>query len=256
MNRAVDARGWDGEWYLTAIDDEGRDVGSHANEEGKIFLIPQLWAVLADLDDKARVKTAMESANRLLEAPLGTRVSWPAYTHIDNRIGSVTQKSAGVHENGGVYLHTMAWRLAVDALLGDEARVERDIRQMLPWDQTYAPTEGEPYVLFNSYFGDQTGYRYATPGQSWRTASTQWFVKAMTLYVLGLQPDVDGLHIHPCLPENWNECAAVKRLRGCEYRVTYTRTGAFSVTADGERIPDGGALPLKPGYTVHVKVTV
>ncbi len=256
MNRAVDARGWDGEWYLTAIDDEGRDIGSHENEEGKIFLIPQLWAVLAELDDKARVRTAMESANRLLEAPLGTRVSWPAYTHLDNRIGAVTQKSAGVHENGGVYLHTMAWRLAVDAILGDEARVERDIRQIVPWDQTYAPTEGEPYMLFNSYFGDQTGYRYATPGQSWRTASTQWFVKAMTLYVFGLQPDIDGLHIHPCLPKSWNACAAVKKMRGCEYRVTYTRTGTFSVTADGERIPDGSALPLKPGRVVNVEVTV
>ena len=81
-------------------------------------------------------------------------------------------------------------------------------------------------------------------------------MKAMTLYVFGLQPDIDGLHIHPCLPASWNACAATKKLRGCEYRVTYTRTGAFSVTADGERIPDGGALPLKPGRVVNVEVTV
>ena len=38
--------------------------------------------------------------------------------------------------------------------------------------------------------------------------------------------------------------------------VTDTRTGTFSVTADGERIPDGGALPLKPGRVVNVEVTV
>ena len=51
-------------------------------------------------------------------------------------------------------------------------------------------------------------------------------------------------------------CAAGEKLRGREYRVTYTRTGAFSVTADGERIPDGGELPLKPGRVVNVEVTV
>lgn len=161
-----------------------------------------------------------------------------------------------MHENGGIYLHTMAWRLAVDAMLGDAARVERDIRQIVPWDQTYAPTEGEPYMLFNSYFGDQTGYRYATPGQSWRTASTQWFVKAMTLYVFGLQPDIDGLHIHPCLPASWNACAATKKLRGAEYGRDLYAHGRL--LRDRGRRADSGRrrASAEAGRVVNVEVTV
>ena len=37
MCDAVKAYGWDGEWFLRAYDYYGRPVGSHVNDEGKIF---------------------------------------------------------------------------------------------------------------------------------------------------------------------------------------------------------------------------
>ncbi|MBO4886400.1 MAG: hypothetical protein J5602_13900 [Clostridia bacterium] len=257
MEKLIETYGWDGEYYLTALDDEGRPIGSHLNDEGRLFLNPQLWAVLGEVGSPERRARAMASVEAL-ETPLGTVVSAPPYTRLDHRIGSVTMKAPGMHENGGVYLHAMCWKLAVDAILHSADKVQKDIAQILPWDQTYAPTVGEPYILFNSYFGKQTGYRYATPGQSWRTASTAWFVKAMLLYVFGLQPSLDGLSIRPCLPPAWRECTVVKRFRGCVYRIRYhqrTPGGRLvSVTVGGQ--PVSSPLPIAKGENVDVDVLI
>lgn len=254
MMTAIQQHGWDGEWYLTAISDAGMPIGSHTNEEGQLFLIPQLWAVLSELDDPERIACAMRQVDEKLDCPLGARISYPAFTHLNAGIGSITQKAAGMHENGGIYLHTMAWKLAVDAMLGREKHVQRDLSQILPWDTSLAPTCGEPYMLYNSYFGDQTGYRYATPGQSWRTASTQWFVKAMILYVYGLQPELDGLHIRPCLSADWKNCSIRKTFRGTVYHISYERTGTRSLKVEGQEWPVDAALPA--GKNVKVSVTV
>lgn len=257
MEQLIGQYGWDGEYYLTAIDDEGRRIGSHENEEGSLYLNPQLWAVLGEVGSPERRAQAMLATERL-EMPLGAVVSAPAYTHVDHAIGSMTWKAAGMHENGGVYLHAMCWKLAVDAILGRRNKVSRDIAQILPWDQTYAPTVGEPYILYNSYFTEQTGYRYATPGQSWRTASTSWFVKAMLLYVFGLQPSLDGLHIKPCLPAAWKDCSVTKVFRGCTYHIHYTQQGEDCkvqlITADGEKVC--GALPCVPGKAYKIEVVL
>lgn len=257
MEQRIETYGWDGAYYITALDDEGRKIGSRENEEGKLYLNPQLWAVLGEVGSPERRATAMEAVETL-ETPLGAVVSAPPYTHVDHTIGSMTTKAAGMHENGGVYLHSMCWKLAVDAILQRPEKVARDIAQILPWDQTFAPTVGEPYILFNSYFSEQTGYRYATPGQSWRTASTAWFVKAMLLYVFGLQPEWDGLWLRPCLPPEWTECAVEKRFRGCVYHIHYHQTGpagqGMSVTANGR--PVAGALPCEQGMEYQVEVVL
>ena len=250
--------GWDGEYYLTAIDDEGRKIGSHENEEGKMYLNPQLWAVFGQVGSKERRDKAIAAVDAYLDTPLGTVVSKPAYTHIDTAIGSMTMKPAGVHENGGVYLHSMCWKLAVDGILHRPEKVAKDIAQILPWDQTYAPTAGEPYILFNSYFGEQTGYRYATPGQSWRTASTAWFVKAMVLYVFGLQPEMDGLAVKPCLPPDWTDCRIRKVFRQCVYEIHYHQSGKggklLSIAAGGKAVD--GLLPYRQGAVIQVEVEI
>ena len=44
---AILTDGWDGEWFLRAYDAFGDKVGSNENEEGKIFIEPQGFCVLA-----------------------------------------------------------------------------------------------------------------------------------------------------------------------------------------------------------------
>ncbi len=259
MKALINEFGWDGKYFITAINDDGMKIGSQENEEGKMFLNPQVWAVFSGLGTDEQIKSAFDEVDAYLDGPLGTVVSKPAYHHINMKIGSMTTKPAGVHENGGVYLHALAWKLAAEGMLHRPEKVERIIHQMLPWDHTHAVTYGEPYMLYNSYFGEETGYRFGTPGQSWRTGSTPWFIKSMLIYVFGLQAELDGLHLRPCLPPSWNECAAEKDFRGCHYVIRYTQTAGEgrirSMTANGVKV-EGDLLPYEKGATINVEVEI
>lgn len=198
----------------------------------------------------------MDAVEKYLSDPLGTVISSPAYTKWDGGIGSVTTKHAGIHENGGVYLHTIAWKIAADAMLGRADRVEADIECILPFRNKVVDGRAEPYIMCNSYFGKQTGYRYGTPGQSWRTAAGQWFQKALVNYVFGLLPEMDGLSIKPCLPTSWKTAAINKSFRGTNYHIKFENGGTRvkSITVNGKAI-EGNILPLVGGDAEVIVVT-
>ena len=56
--RVGSQRGVDGEYYIDAIDDRGVKVGSKECEEGKMFLIPQIWSVFSGVSRCGREITA------------------------------------------------------------------------------------------------------------------------------------------------------------------------------------------------------
>lgn len=254
MRAIIEEWGWDGEYYLDAYDDRGNKIGSHECEEGKIFLIPQIWSVFSGVSNCGREKTAMEAVDKYLSDPLGTVISAPAYTKWDPNIGSVTLKYPGIHENGGVYLHTIAWKIAADAMLKRADKVEEGINTILPFRNKIVDGRAEPYIMCNSYFGKQTGYRYGTPGQSWRTAAGQWFQKALVNYVFGLLPEMEGLTVDPCLPPSWKTASITKKFRCSNYHITYENNGSAvnAIYVNGEKI-EGNTLPLIDG-DVKVKV--
>ena len=254
MRGIIEEHGWDGEYYLDAINDGGRKIGSVECEEGKMFLIPQLWSVLSGISKSGREVQAMDAVEKYLSSPLGTVISIPPYTKYDAGIGTVTTKPAGVHENGGVYLHTIAWKIAADSMLKRADKVEEDIETILPFRNKVVAGRAEPYIMCNSYLGEQTGYRYGTPGQSWRTAAGQWFQKALVNYVFGLQPEMEGLRINPCLPPSWKTCSIRKEFRGCTYHIQYENDGPHvkEISINGV-ILEGTVLPVLSG-DVDVKV--
>ncbi|MBQ0010789.1 MAG: hypothetical protein KBS76_06795, partial [Ruminococcus sp.] len=130
---------------------------------------------------------------------------------------------------------------------------------ILPSDTEYAEKCGEPYMLYNSYFAPETGYREGTPGQSWRTAATSWMLKSVTEYVFGLHAELPGLRLDPCLPLSWKRSRITKVFRGCTYEITYlcdgTGSDILSIEENGKPVsyPDN-VIPPVEGQTLTLTV--
>lgn len=259
MERRINEYGWDekGGYYIYARTDDDIKMGASDCEEGRIFLIPQLWSVFAGMGERAT--EAMDKAEEILETDLGIRLAYPAYSHQYSYIGSMAEKMPGVQDNGGIYLHPSAWKLAVDSILRRPDRVEEGIKKMLPSDTDYAVKCGEPYAMFNSYFAPETGYRAGTPGQSWRTASSSWMLKSITEYVFGLHAELSGLRIDPCLPLSWKNSKITKVFRSCRYEITFLGNGegsdVLAMEINGKPAScENNIIPAVAGETLRITV--
>ena len=256
MLEKVQKYGWDGEYYITAINDKGEKIGSKESRGGNMYLNPQLWAVFSEILPKNELQRLMETVDERLETPLGTLVNNPGYDELDNCVGSMTAQPKGTLINQAVYLHPMAWKLAVEGIMKRPEKVEQTLKKILSWNREYAPTCGEPYILYNFYHGPETEYRYGAPGQSWRTATTQWVTKALINFVFGLMPTLEGLRLDPCLPPEWKECSIKKSFRGVTYDINYHNNGCeqMRILVNGSELK-GDVLPLaEKGSTLSVEV--
>lgn len=256
MKEKINTYGWDGEYYIAAINDLGQKIGSKESNGGNMYLIPQLWAVLSEILPKDKLMTLMETVDARLETPMGTLINNPGYEEFDAFVGTMTAQPKGTLINQAVYMHPMAWKLAAECIMKRPEKLEMTLKKILPWDHTYAPTCGEPYILYNFYYSDEDSYRYGTPGQSWRTASTQWVVKSLINFVFGLKPCMEGLRIDPCLPPSWKDCSITKQFRNCRYEITYRQTkqdGSMTLTVNGQPL-DGTLLPYSDGECYQVEV--
>ncbi|MBO5745849.1 MAG: hypothetical protein J6S13_02005, partial [Clostridia bacterium] len=147
-------------------------------------------------------------------------------------------------------------KLAVEGIMKRPEKVEQTLKKILSWNREYAPTCGEPYILYNFYHGPETEYRYGAPGQSWRTATTQWVTKALINFVFGLMPTLEGLRLDPCLPPEWKECSIKKSFRGVTYDINYHNNGCeqMRILVNGSELK-GDVLPLaEKGSTLSVEV--
>lgn len=253
---AIEAHAWDGDRWIRAIDDEGRVVGAQRSGEGTLFLTVQAWAVLAGLGEDGRARRALETVDARLASDIGTRCVENPYTQWRPDIGYMTLKPPGAGENGGVYLHASAFKLAADCQLKRQDAVAAALHALLPWDETRAPKRMEPFVFCNCYFA-APGHRYGTPGQSWGTGTAGWFHTVLLNHIYGLVPELPGLRLDPCLPADWGSCGVTRTFRGATYVVAYDCTAGNTridgISLDGEPFA-GTHLPCTPGRTYQVAV--
>ncbi|NLJ49729.1 MAG: glycosyl transferase [Candidatus Atribacteria bacterium] len=249
--------GWDGEWYLRAYDDRGLPVGSKQNQEGKIFLETQPWAVMSGVADLERGMVAMDSVEKFLATPYGIILQQPAFTQFSFYLGECTSYPPGLKENAGIFCHPNPWAIIAECIL---RRAEKAWNYWL----TICPSRREeisevhrqePYVYAQMIAGPDHP-RFGEAKNSWLTGTASWALVASTQWILGIRPDYQGLIIDPCIPTDWKDFRVQRWFRGVQYTIVVERKPnvKYELKVDGKRI-SGKTIPIfSPGSEHRVEV--
>jgi cellobiose phosphorylase len=255
MNKIVLEHGWDGEWFLRAYDDFGRKVGSKDNEEGKIFIEPQGFAVLAGLCDGV----TLDSVDKWLNSDHGLVLNQPAFTRYKIEYGEISTYPPGYKENAGVFCHNNAWLICAAAHTGRGDKAYEYYSKIAPAfrEDISDLNKTEPYVYAQMIAG-KDAERHGESKNSWLTGTAAWNFYAVSQYILGITTDYDGLIIDPAIPKSWSGFTATRFFRGARYNITVKNPdgvckGVKSLIVNGQAV-GGNKIPLACGGECNVEV--
>ncbi|MBN1304180.1 MAG: hypothetical protein JXA13_07065 [Anaerolineales bacterium] len=243
---AIEANGWDGQWYLRGYYDNGEKLGSASSQECQIDSIAQSWAVLSGSGDKERYPEALEFvAQRLvrLEEEL-ILLFTPPFDASPQDPGYIKGYPPGVRENGGQYTHAAAWTAWAFAMLGQGDRLERLLSILNPIKHADTPDKVnryrvEPYVVAADIYG-RAPY-IGRGGWTWYTGSAGWLYRLYLEACLGLKKTGRTLRIDPCVPADWPGFSLTYRYGKSSYHIHVenperVNQGVVEATLDGEAL--------------------
>ena len=260
MEEAVKKHGWDGNWFLRAYDFFGNKIGSHENEEGKIFIESQGWCTMAGIGlEDGFVDKALDSVKERMECEHGIVLNNPAYTTYHVEMGELSSYPEGYKENAGIFCHNNPWVIIGETVAGRGDDAWSHYTKILPSyvEEKYQTLHKvEPYVNCQMVAGKDA----ARPGEgknSWLTGTAAWMWYTVSEFILGIKPSYDGLTIDPCLPTSAKEYEVCRKFRGAEYIIKVknpkgVNKGVRSLLLDGQRMEDNTVPFSKGRHTVEV----
>jgi cellobiose phosphorylase len=215
LDRHLEKDAWDGEWYLRAYREDGFKFGSKECSEGKIFLNPQSWALISGHASPQRARQTMQSVQLRLATEYGLMICDPPYIDTDFHVMRAALFNAGLKENASIFTHTQGWAVIAETLLGHGDLAYEYFRSYLPaaYNSRAEIREIEPYV-YCQFTHSKYSPRFGASRVPWLSGSATWSFYAATQYILGIQPEYNGLRIDPCIPSAWKEFKVTRLFRG------------------------------------------
>ena len=258
---------WDGDWFLRAYDANGEKMGSKECEEGQIFIEPQGFAIMSDIDAEATKKT-LKAIDERLNTQHGLVLNNPAFTKYYIQYGEISTYPGGYKENAGIFTHNNAWIICAAAYAGEGDQAFKYYSEIAPafTEETSDLHKTEPYVYGQMIGGKDAGSDIGRPGKnfgqgknSWLTGTAAWNMVAISQYILGIAADFDGLKIDPSIPSAWDGLSATRKFRGATYNIKVTNPnhvckGVAKMIVDGTEV-NGNVVPFdasKTEYNVEV----
>lgn len=259
LKKAINKYAWDGQWYIRATY-AGGVLGSKKCRIGRIWLNSQTWALMYGIAPEDRRKAILKSLERHLYREYGPLLFYPAFEKPDPRIGHLSQYAPGLRENGGLYTHAGCWAIIAEALAGTPERAYRVFSSFNPVLRGQDPDFycAEPYVTPGNVDGPQSP-NFGRGGWTWYSGSAAWMYRALTDYLLGVRPTMNGLMVDPAVPGTWKEYSVTREFRGATYeivvrnrRTSGERKGRVELKMNDVPV-QGNVLPVAPAGS-HVVV--
>ncbi len=265
MTEALLDAGWDGAWFRRAYDAFDKPVGSDVCDEGKIYIEPQGMCVMAGVGkETGHAAKALESVRTHLDTPYGIVLLQPAYTKYHVELGEISSYPPGYKENAGIFCHNNPWVSCAECVLGHGERAFEIYRRTCPAyiEHMSDVHRTEPYV-YSQMIAGRDAPNVGEAKNSWLTGTAAWTFVNVSQYILGIQPQLGGLLVQPCIPRALKELHIVRVYRGAVYDITIDNAagvefGVQEITFDGVALERGvQLLPIaQKNTTVTVKVTM
>jgi cellobiose phosphorylase len=261
MTASVKEYGWDGKWFLRAYDYYGKKIGSEENEEGKIFIESNGFCTMAGIGkEDGMCEQALDSVKERLDTEHGIVLNNPAFTKYYIEYGEISSYPAGYKENAGIFCHNNPWIMIGETVLGRGDRAFEYYKKICPayLEDISELHKTEPYVYAQMIAGKDS-FKPGEAKNSWLTGTASWNFYTISQFILGIQPQYDGLKIDPCIPKDWNGFDITRKFRGVTYNIKvvneqHINKGVAKVTIDG-KVLNSNLLPIfEKGAKVSVLV--
>ena len=215
VDEHIQAFGWDGEWFIWAIAEDGTVYGTSDYDEGQVYLNTQVWSVISGAATAEQAERCLQTVNERLATPYGLMLAAPPFVKAPIEVMRAVVFNPGIKENAGIFNHTQGWGVMAECMVGNGNRAYDYFRAAMPaaYNDRAEIRQSEPYVQ------GQTTYSTFSPRPgntrvSWLTGAAAWSYYSATQYILGLRPELDGLRIDPCIPAEWPGFSVRRRFRG------------------------------------------
>ncbi len=264
MEATVLDTGWDGEWFLRAYDHYQNKIGSNECEEGKIFIEPQGFCVMAEIGlEEGNCLKAMQSVEKHLDTKYGIVLLQPAYTRYHVELGEISSYPPGYKENAGIFCHNNPWISIAETVVGRGNRAWEVYTRTCPayLEEISEIHRTEPYV-YSQMIAGKDAPNFGEAKNSWLTGTAAWTFLDVSQYILGIRPDYNGLVVDPCIPAKLDGFKAKRSFRGKDYLIivknpNHVEKGISQLVVNGQTI-EGNRIPLDlaSGDTITVEAVM
>jgi cellobiose phosphorylase len=262
MIEAVKKHGWDGDWFLRAYDYYGKKIGSNENEEGKIFIESNGWCTMAGIGkEEGLCEKALDSVKERLDCEYGIVLNNPAFTKYYIEYGEISSYPAGYKENAGIFCHNNPWIMIGETVIGRGNQAWEYFKKICPFvlEDISELHKTEPYV-YSQMIAGKDAFKPGEAKNSWLTGTASWNFYTISQYILGIQPDYEGLKIDPCIPTDWKGFEVTRKFRGTTYHIKVENPNGVSkgvkqITLDGKAL-ESNVIPVSSSNSTHEVLVV